>query len=342
MLARAVARAVEALDLRGRRLLVACSAGVDSTTLLDVLHRLPPRLGLSLAVGHVNHGLRGEDSEADEAFVRGLGEARGLPVHVTRADPRALRGGGPSRSRPTLQEAARAVRYEALARMAGEAGAERVVTAHTADDQAETVLLRLLRGTGPDGLAGIPEVSHDGLVARPLLRVSRAEIEAHAGAAGLAWREDASNARPDYARNRVRRRLRELAAEFNPRLLRAIADLAEAQRREGDWIGALVEQEAAVRFAVRDGALVIAAEGWGALPAALERRLVRTALHRAGAGRDVSRAHLERVRGFLRRGRRGGRLELPGGRVLVREGPEFVLHATLPESPSRKAPEVLR
>lgn len=342
MLARAVARAVEALDLRGRRVLVACSAGLDSTALLDVLHRLPRRLGLELAVAHVNHGLRGPDSEADEEFVRDLAAARGLPVHVARADPRPLRARGPSRSRPTLQEAARALRYQAFAGLAAEARAERVVTAHTADDQAETVLLRLLRGTGPDGLGGIPEVSHGGLVVRPLLRVSRAEIEAHAAAAGLAWREDASNARPDYARNRVRRRLRELASEFNPRLLRAIGDLAEAQRREGDWIQSLVEREAAVRFAARDGALVIAAEGWGTLPPALERRLVRTALHRAGAGRDVTRAHLERVRGFLRRGRGGGRLELPGGRVLVREGPDFVLHATLPRSPSRKAREVLR
>jgi tRNA(Ile)-lysidine synthase len=341
MLRRAVAQAIEALDLRGRRVLVACSGGVDSTALLDALHGLARRFALELAVGHVNHGLRGADSEADEAFVRGLAAERGLPVRVARADPRPLRRDGPSRSRPTLQEAARRLRYEALDKLAAEAGAERIVTAHTADDQAETLLLRLLRGTGPDGLGGIPERSPDGRIARPLLRVPRAEVLAHARRRGLAWREDASNAKPDYARNRVRARLRELSAEFNPRLLRALADLAEAQRRDGEWIEVLVEREAAARFATRDGDLVIAADGFAALPPALARRLARLALRRSGAARDVSRAHLERITAFLQSGRRGARLELPGGRVLARHGNVFKLSATLAPEPGGKA-EVVR
>jgi tRNA(Ile)-lysidine synthase len=342
MLRRAVAQAMEDLDLRGRRVLVACSGGVDSTALLDALHLLARRGSLELAVGHVNHALRGADAEADEAFVRSLAETRGLPFRVARADPRPLRAGGASRTRPTLQEAARRLRYEALAKLAAEAGAERVATAHTADDQAETVLLRLLRGTGPDGLGGIPELGRDGRIVRPLLRVPRAEVLAFARRRGLAWREDASNARPDYARNRVRQRLRELAEEFNPRLLRALADLAEAQRRDGEWIEVLVEREAAARFSARGADLVIASDGWAALPPALARRLARLALRRAGAARDVSRAHLERMSDFLASGRRGARIEFPGGLVLAREGSAFRLHATLAAEPGGKGGEVVR
>src|SRR3990172_5305831 len=147
----------------------------------------------------------------------------GVPARAVRVDPRAARAAGPSRDRPTLQEAARELRYAALQRMAEEAGAGCIATAHTADDQAETVLLRLLRGTGPDGLAGIPERSRDGRIVRPLLRVWRAELAAFASAQGLVWREDASNAKPDYTRNRLRLHwLPGLASQFNPPLLTAL------------------------------------------------------------------------------------------------------------------------
>ena len=206
-------------------------------TLLHALHGLSERGQLKLSIGHVNHGLRGAESEADEAAVRAAAAALGLPVFAQRVDPRALREGRSSRERPTLQEAARSLRYPALRGMAERAGAAHVATAHTADDQAETVLLRLLRGTGPDGLAGIPERSSDGVVVRPLLRIARAEIERYAAEQRLSWREDASNQRRDYTRNRLRLDwLPGLAAAFNPRLLRAIGDLAEALRTDAEWI----------------------------------------------------------------------------------------------------------
>ena len=252
--------------------------------------------------------------------MRSLGAALGVPVLVRRVAPRRLREGGPSRSRPTLQEAARRLRYDALPEMAAAAGAERIATAHTLDDQAETVLLRLLRGSGPAGLGGIPERSPDGRIVRPLLAVSRAEIERFARARGLLWREDASNRDPAYARARLRRDwLRGIGEAFNPRWLRAIGDLAEAQRRESDWIEPLVTQAAEARLA-RDGeGWTLACTGWDALPVALARRLARRALHEAGAGRDVTRRHLERMLAFLAQGRTGAKLELPGGLILERE-----------------------
>jgi len=320
--------AIARLGLRGRGVLVAVSGGLDSVALACALRELSQGYRLRLSIGHVNHGLRGAESEADQAFVEALGRTLGLPVLGERVEPERLRAVGPSRDRPTHQEAARALRYAALARMAGVAGAEHVATAHTADDQAETLLLRLLRGCGPDGLAGIPERSPDGRIVRPLLAVSRAELARFAAARGLAWREDASNASPRYARNRLRRDwLPGLAQAFNPRLLNALAGLAEAQRRDSEWIAAVVAAEAEARFSVVEGWLRIDADGWGDLSESLSRRLARRALASAGAARLVTRRHLERFDALLRAGRPGRAIELPGplrlvrGRTAARLGP---------------------
>jgi tRNA(Ile)-lysidine synthase len=330
MLLTAVAEAVESLDLAGHRMLVAVSGGLDSTALLHALRELSQSFDLKLLIGHVNHGLRGEQSEADEAAVRALAAGLGLEVQSLRVDPEVLRGGRRSRQRPTLEEAARTLRYRALSRMATRAGAARIATAHTRNDQAETVLLRLFRGTGPDGLAGIPERSPDGRIVRPLLRVSRAEVEAFASERGLHWREDASNHDARFARNRLRNQwLPGLMAAFNPQLLRAIADLAEAQQRDSDWIESLVEREASRWIEVegtRAGPCVrLDRTGWGELPEALARRLARRALLECDGGRDVSRTHLARMLRFLREARAGTHLELPGDRVLVCERDGFRL-----------------
>jgi tRNA(Ile)-lysidine synthase len=294
--------------------------------LFHALHGLAGSLDLDLRVGHVNHGLRGEESERDEAAVRALAAKYDVPAHVTRVDPEALRRGRVSRDRPTLQEAARRARYDALRAIAEEHRAERLATAHTLDDQAETVLLRLLRGSGPDGLGGIPERSSDGFVVRPLLRIAREEILAYATEQGLSWREDRSNADPVFARARLRSRwLPGLRDAFNPRLLRAIGDLAEAQRRDSEWIAEIVEGEADRFLTLEDGGLRIARSGWEALPEALARRLARLALRRGGAARDISRVHLERVVNALRSGREGSRIELPGGLELTCERDAFRL-----------------
>lgn len=326
MLLRALGEALDRLDCRGRSLLLAVSGGLDSVTLCHALHELAEAYDLKLSIGHVNHGLRADDSQADQAFVQALGARLGLPVETARLEPDALRQRRSSRDRPTLQEAARGLRYAWLADTARRLGAERIATAHTADDQAETVLLRLLRGTGPDGLGGIPERSADGCLVRPLLSVTREQIQGFAGERRIEWREDASNGRPDYARNRLRLRwLPGLQREFNPRLLRALANLAEAQRRDSEWIGAEVRREAAARFAEEGSWLVIDAQDWCGLPEALSRRLVRAALERCAAGRLVTRVHLERAVRFLASGRPGTAIELPGGIHLRRDRRGFRL-----------------
>jgi tRNA(Ile)-lysidine synthase len=327
MLTRALALALRRLELRGRSILVAVSGGIDSVTLAHGLQEASQRSALKLSLGHVNHGLRGAESDADQAAVEALGSQLGLAVRAQRVDPRAARRAGPSRDRPSLQESARTLRYAALARMASDAGADCVATAHNADDQAETVLLRILRGSGPDGLAGIPERSPDGRVVRPLLGVSRAEIERFAAARGLCWREDASNASPRYARNRLRREwLPGLAKAFNPRLLRALTGLAEAQRRDSEWLEAAVRAEAAERFTMDGEWLRIDLAGWRQLPESLSLRLARRALRDSGAGRLAARVHLVRMDALLRSSARRvielpGDLRLHAGRGEARIGP---------------------
>lgn len=323
-------RALEAgarrLGLPGRGVLIAVSGGVDSTALLHGLVALAPRLGLRLAAGHVNHGLRGAESDGDEAFMAELAARLAVPLRVRRVAPNRLREGTCSRERPTLQEACRRLRYEALGDLAAQLDADHVATAHTADDQAETVLLRVLRGSGGDGLAGIPERSPDGRVVRPLLGVSRAQILAYASRERLRWREDPSNRSAAYARSRLRERwLPGLTSDFNPGLLRTLGRLAEAQRRDAEWMESLVEREAEKRFRSEGGALWIDPDGWAALPEALARRLARRALRGAGIARDVSNIHLVRVVQFLREAAPGRAIELPGHLVLARERGGFRL-----------------
>jgi tRNA(Ile)-lysidine synthase len=329
MLIDEVNRAAARLGLKDLRLLVAVSGGIDSVALVHALLEIAGGNRLKLSIGHVNHGLRGSESEADQRAVSELAEQLGLPFWARRVDPEQRRSDCSSRERPTLQEAARTLRYQALREMAAEADCQRLATAHTADDQAETVLLRLLRGSGPDGLAGIPERSPDDVVVRPMLHVSRQEIESYAATRGFLWREDRSNSSSAYARNRLRLHwLPGLAKDFNDQLLRAIGNLAEAQRRDSEWIATLVEREAAVRFIPESGWLRMAPEGWDVLPEALARRLARWGLRRCGGERDTSRVHLERMLDFLRSGRGGTRIELPGGIRLERDPAGFRLGPT--------------
>jgi len=324
MVESAVARVLTPLGISRCRLLVAVSGGVDSVVLAHCLRGLSRRFELDLQIGHVNHGLRGAESDADERAVCELAESLGVPVVVERVEPEALRRDGSSRTRPTPQEAARLVRAEALQRMCGQLGAAHVATGHNADDQAETVLMRLLRGCSPDALGGIPESSPDGRWVRPLLQVSRSSIASYAEAHRLCWSEDSSNRDSRYTRNRLRQEwLPGLMEAFNPQLLRTIANLAEAQRRDSEWVESLVTEEADKRFRVIDGGLRIAAGGWDAMPEALARRLVRRAVLVLGGGRDLSRVHLQRMLEFLRSGRPGREIELPGGLRLTRESGDY-------------------
>ncbi len=328
MLLSKLEHAVNDLGLRGQSVAVALSGGVDSVSLLVALQGLAKPLDLELCAFHVNHGLRAEESEGDEGFVRELAESLDVPFAVRSIDPKGLRQEQSGRQRMSLQEAARSLRYSALFEMKQALGAHWIATAHHLDDQAETVLLRILRGTGPDGLCGIPEIGHEGSVVRPFLNVSRAEILDFARKNQLSWREDSSNENPGYRRNALRSQwMPQLAEEFNPRLLQALSQLAKAQRRDSEWIGEVVEEEAVKRFLKVPDGLEMKRDGWSELPDALVLRLARRAFEEMGLGREATGKHLERMMLFLRQGSNGTRIELPGKLVLHCERDRFWLIA---------------
>jgi len=284
----------------GARLGVAVSGGADSVCLLEALREL----GYELHVLHVNHGLRGADSDEDEHFVRELASQRGLPVSVLRAPPPA-----PGEN---LEQALRRIRYAFFEQARRGHRLERVATGHTLSDQAETVILRLARGAGIQGLCGIQPVTSRGVI-RPLLETSRTEVREWLRRRGLAWREDASNADPRWKRNRVRAEILPLlAAALNPQIEEALARTAAlAWEDEQDWERRVAE---AVEPLGAGGApLVVEAERIRKLGPALGRRVVRRLLEMAaGGGRRPAFDHADAVWRLACSDQGTGRVVAPG------------------------------
>jgi tRNA(Ile)-lysidine synthase len=297
---------IEAGVGRGARLVVAVSGGADSMVLLHALVHLMPRLGTRLHVAHIHHGLRGRSADRDAALVSTEADRYGVAVSVERLAAESRRRG------TSVQVWARDARYARLEAIRKRKRAAWILTAHTQNDQAETLLLNLLRGTGPRGLAGIPPVR--GRILRPLLTVSRAEIEAYAASHGVAFREDPSNRSVAYRRNRIRRQLLPLLArEYNPRIVETLAALASQVREDEAFLVAQVCALAAEAVQERKSGIRVHAGLVGAAPPALARRLFQEAFHRAGAERlGLTRRHLAALAQLASH---GGRVLLPGGLV---------------------------
>ena len=282
---------------------VALSGGADSVALLWVLRRLAHRLGITLRAAHFHHGIRGEEADRDAAFCQKLCEDWEIPLILGRGD-------APARAEQTgesLEEAARALRYEFL--LASAPG--KAATAHNADDNAETILLHLLRGTGPRGLGGIPP--RRGSIVRPLLSCTRAEIEALLAAEGLPHVEDSSNADDGCLRNRLRHRVLPLLRAENPSLSAALGRTAALVRQEDEFLSGLAASAAAE---------CRAGEGWScerllALDPVLRRRVLLAALRDLGI-EDPAAVYVEALERLLNAGP-SARLDLPGGKAAQRE-----------------------
>lgn len=237
--------------LGGERVLIAVSGGIDSMTLLDIVARIAPTLRMELAVAHFDHGLRGEESQEDAAFVVDQAKLRGLKTYVGRGDVKRLA----TQFRLSIEEASRKARYQFLERVSQRHNYTVVLTAHTANDNAETVLLNLIRGTGVSGLAAIPPVrllAEGILLGRPLLGIERSEVEAYAAEMDVAWREDSSNQSKQFTRNRVRHELLPKLAEFNPSIVSTLNMTAEIMRGMEQHLGSAVEM-AMKRVVMGDG-----------------------------------------------------------------------------------------
>ncbi len=226
--------------LGGEKVLIAVSGGIDSLTLLDVMWRIAPTLSLELAVAHFDHGLRGEESQEDAMYVVEQAKMRGLKSFVGRGDVRKLA----ALQSLSIEEMARKARYQFLGRVTRKHGYDVVLTAHNANDNAETLLMNLMRGSGLSGLAAIPPVRplHEGvIVGRPLLGTQRKEIEEYAAAIDLKWREDSSNASMKHTRNRVRLELLPLLTQYNPSIVQTLNTTAEIMRGLEQYMSHAVE-----------------------------------------------------------------------------------------------------
>jgi tRNA(Ile)-lysidine synthase len=307
-----VRRAVERLGVpaRGDTIVVALSGGPDSVALLDVLASLAPARGWRLVAAHLDHGLRPGSGE-DAAFCRRLCAGLGVPLRVGAADVRArLR-----RERGGVEEAGRLERYAFLRAVKRQEGAAAVAVAHTRDDQAETFLLRLLRGSGSRGLASMRERSGD--VVRPLLGVSRRQVLAHLRERGLSWLEDPTNQDLNLLRNRVRHELIPyLEARFNPRVRETLARSARLLSDEVDAAAPLAEALWMRAARLSDGEVALSRAALKEAPVALARAVVRRAVETSGGLRSLGLGHVDRVLEIARSASGASRrLPLPGGRT---------------------------
>ena len=324
----------------GARLVVAVSGGPDSLALLHSLARLQGETAFELHGAHLDHGLRGEASAADARFVAQTFRALGIPLTSGSADVQAYR----ARHRTSLEEAAREVRYDFLARVATERGADSVALGHTADDQAETVLMHVVRGSGLAGLAGMDAAGRrsigaaDLLLLRPLLAVVREDTLACCRALGLEPRLDESNRSPDMTRNRVRMELMPLLQELNPQARNAILRLAAAARQQISHLDEQVASLAPGAMRVEAGTVALDRRLVAPLPAAVRLHLLRLAVATAKGDLDgIYQAHLDQMDGMLA-GPASRTADLPGGLTFSVTYNDAILTAGPPPQPDMPPP----
>lgn len=306
----------------GETVVIGVSGGVDSMVLLRVVLELRERYRLSLHVAHLDHGLRGAESAEAAAFVGRQCERHEVPATITVADPGALR----DRPGGSLQNAARNLRYRFIERVADEQGATRIAMGHHQDDQAETVLMNLLRGSGTRGLGGIPPVR--GRIIRPLIECSREEIEAYALHQGVPYVEDSSNDLLSYSRNRIRRQLLpELAKGYNPRVAEALASAAAIFVAEDALLTAMTEEQLPAMVVFRsDRELVLSVPRASPVPTGLRRRILRRSAHLLRGDRPgFSFRQTLALERLLLSNKAQGALHLSGGIRATKAGDRLIL-----------------
>jgi len=315
----------------GDRVGVAVSGGADSVAMLRVLLELRAELGVVLSVLHFNHKIRGEDADEDERFVQGLAGQQGLEFHGSSADVPAYA----AEHKLSLEAAGREARYQFFESFFERQALDVVATGHTMDDQAETVLMRVLRGAGTRGLGGIhPQRARIGCgggavgcIVRPLLGVRRAEVLDYLGSLHQCWREDATNVDLQYTRNRIRHGLIPLIeTRFQPNAVAALAQLAEVAREEENYWEAELRQimPAVVQLPGADACrLRVNIARLAALHPALQRRILRECARKLDVSLDFE--HLTQLLRAAHCGARGKAkaCELPGGWAVVREQQEL-------------------
>ncbi len=307
----------------GDTVLVAVSSGPDSVCLLHVLKELRDYYNLKLHIAHLNHGFRGKEAEDDAMFVQAMGESLGIPVTAETSDVPAYARA----QRISKQEAAREVRYRFLGAAADKAGACRIALGHTADDQAETFLMRLLRGSGSHGLSGIPPVREK--IIRPLIEVFREEIWEYLSVHDIRCRIDSSNQTPLYMRNKIRLELIPLLArEYNPNIMDTIIRSLNILRDEDIFL------DNYVRKIFRDMVINVSEEiiqfdvkSFNSCEDPVKRRLVRCAVESVAGSEGIALSfqHVEEALSLLNHNK-AGEIDFPAGVAAERRGDIFSIY----------------
>jgi tRNA(Ile)-lysidine synthase len=325
----------------GERVAVACSGGADSVALLRVLANLREHLGVVLSVAHFHHQIRGPEADADERFVEELTASLKLELHCGSGNVPAHAAA----EKISLETAARDLRHQWFAGLIRQGKADKIATAHTLDDQAETVLMRILRGTGARGLAGIAPAQKAKHLVRPLLTTSRTEIEAYLKALGQPWLQDASNLDIRHTRNRVRHMLLPLLEQdFNPAIRQTLADLAELAQAEDEYwnteLSSLLPRLVHEGKPSRSGrsssgesrnAVGLDLSALQRLPLALRRQAIHETAKRLSVSLEFK--HIQRLTTLAEHEKSGKKVALPGGLVANRTARELQFSRRAQELP---------
>lgn len=274
----------------GDRVIVGVSGGPDSMALLYALNQIKEKYNLVLKVAHLNHGFRGEEAQREAQFVEEMAQKLELPFEVKAFDVPAYK----KKSSLSSQEAARVIRYQFLEDVRKNFNAKKIALGHNANDQAETLMMWLLRGTGVKGLSGIPPVREGGII-RPLIETTREEIEVYLKEREIPFVIDSSNQKTDYLRNRLRHELLPLLEEhYNPQLVKSLVQTASILRREDEYLENIAKDLLKEIVVSKDSrSVVIDSKGLLALPSVIQMRCVRGVLEQVkGDLRRISSTHI--------------------------------------------------
>lgn len=307
----------------GDAVLMGVSGGPDSVALFHILHYLSDELKIRLALGHLNHCLRGKASDNDARFARSLANAYDIPVYLEKKDVRQYK----KQHKLSLEEAARDLRYSFLLDVARNNGYSKIALGHHADDNAEQILLHLFRGSGPLGMSGIPPV-REGIIVRPLIKLKRDEILRFLKKNRIDYVLDKSNEDRKHLRNRIRHDLiPSIKASIQPQIASALTRLAHITKSEEEWLEQLIEPifEESMRRRLSDR-LVFSVDRLKAMHPALQRRVLRKAISEIkGDLRRITFTHIESARQHLRNGASHGSTDLPDRIRVLKSGKKLIV-----------------
>jgi tRNA(Ile)-lysidine synthase len=312
----------------GDSVIVAVSGGPDSVCLLHILHELKDELRIRLVLAHFDHGLRPAEDEHETAFVHSLAQSLKLPFETAKGRLLA------KRTRGSREEVARNARYSFLERVRKKYKAQKIALGHNLNDQAETILMRLLRGSGPSGLTGIPPC-RDHEIIRPLIEIERSEIEKYLKAEKLVTITDSSNLKTDYLRNKIRLELMPLLEEQQPQLASLLGQTAEILRDEDDYLERIAEAWLKKEVTRNpENTLQVSIASFMSLRVALRRRVTRKAIGKMKKDlRRISWDHIEAVQRLAQAEKPQAALALPGGLAVKRTYDHLIFSTSVKRNP---------